>query len=448
MAYLYGASVQGIQEFIFATNKLKEIVGASEIVKSIEKDISDYHPSNILVNAAGNVKAVFDENSIQKVVLEFPKKIMQKAYGITISQAVVKFDGDYPSKEDFKKLEKKLKIQRNKQNIPLDLSLNITELAPSSAKPTVAQIKIQKRATFIDRATQQKRDANNKDEEYNDLSELKNKNNKIAVIHADGNGLGQLVPTLGKELSEFSVKLNEASNEAFERAKTDEMKIRKVILGGDDLTIICDGDSALEFTKNYLKNFEELTEELTGRKLTACAGIAYCNVKYPFHYAVHLAEELCGYSKDLSQRKHSCLMFHNIQSSNVESFDKFIDDELKIKNDKREIALNYGPYYIDETKGTSLQAFQYLVGALSAENSPIASLRQWLSQLSFNDDYAKVMIERIDEMADLQPNYNKDSLNNAFEALDKNLSLKNPIIENKTPIYDVLQILSVTKGQK
>ena len=35
--YLYGASVQGILDFIFKTNKLQEIVGASEIVKNIEE---------------------------------------------------------------------------------------------------------------------------------------------------------------------------------------------------------------------------------------------------------------------------------------------------------------------------------------------------------------------------------------------------------------------------
>ena len=33
--YLYGASIQGIQEFIFRTNKLREITGASEIINSI-----------------------------------------------------------------------------------------------------------------------------------------------------------------------------------------------------------------------------------------------------------------------------------------------------------------------------------------------------------------------------------------------------------------------------
>ena len=33
--YLYGAAVQGIQNFIFQTNTLREIVGASELVEEI-----------------------------------------------------------------------------------------------------------------------------------------------------------------------------------------------------------------------------------------------------------------------------------------------------------------------------------------------------------------------------------------------------------------------------
>lgn len=35
MTYLYGASVQGIQGFIFRTNELRDIAGASELVEQI-----------------------------------------------------------------------------------------------------------------------------------------------------------------------------------------------------------------------------------------------------------------------------------------------------------------------------------------------------------------------------------------------------------------------------
>ncbi len=453
MAYLYGASVQGIQEFIFKTNKLKEIVGASEIVKGISDELDAYQPDDILVNAAGNIKAIFkDQKSCEKIVNEFTKKIMLRAYGITISQAVVEFDGEYPNKECFNELEKRLKTQRNIKPIDLDLSLNILKLAPSTARPVVEEVTIQKTKTYIDKATFQKRKANTKDDLYNDISKLANSNNKIAIIHADGNGLGKLVPNLGKKLSSFSKNLDIATNKAFELAQTEDMKIRKVILGGDDMTVICDGDSALEFTKNYLLHFEEQTKklipELDGEYLTACAGITYCNKSYPFHYAVTLAEELCKTSKDISNREHSCLLFHNIQSSNVESYEKFIEDELTIDNGSQKVSLNFGPYYLHEKDGVTIQNIQNLAGALSVKNSPKASLRQWLSQLHFNKEYAQNMIERIDEMAALQPDYSKEILNKNFQAINENLSLKTPIIDDKTPIYDVLQLLSVTKGSK
>lgn len=74
--YLYGASVQGIQSFIFQTNKLKEIIGASELVEEIctsmfaEQIEKTYEEllvdKNAIVNAAGNIKYVFDDEGLCK----------------------------------------------------------------------------------------------------------------------------------------------------------------------------------------------------------------------------------------------------------------------------------------------------------------------------------------------------------------------------------------------
>lgn len=38
-SYLYGASIQGIQSFIFQTDRLKDIVGASELVEQACTDM-------------------------------------------------------------------------------------------------------------------------------------------------------------------------------------------------------------------------------------------------------------------------------------------------------------------------------------------------------------------------------------------------------------------------
>ena len=49
--YLYGVSIQGIQEFIFKTNKLKEIIGASKIVEDMDsiKFKKDYDLKDLVV---------------------------------------------------------------------------------------------------------------------------------------------------------------------------------------------------------------------------------------------------------------------------------------------------------------------------------------------------------------------------------------------------------------
>lgn len=69
--YLYGASVQGIQSFIFQTNKLQEIVGASELVEKICTDFfkeeinkhkrDSFKEENLVLSAAGNIKYIFEK---------------------------------------------------------------------------------------------------------------------------------------------------------------------------------------------------------------------------------------------------------------------------------------------------------------------------------------------------------------------------------------------------
>ena len=85
--YLYGAAVQGIQNFIFQTNELKDIVGASELEAVGKKK---WNEENRLITAAGNVKYIFNsKEECIEVVRNFPRRAMINAPGITISQAVV-----------------------------------------------------------------------------------------------------------------------------------------------------------------------------------------------------------------------------------------------------------------------------------------------------------------------------------------------------------------------
>ncbi|RLA78786.1 MAG: hypothetical protein DRG78_14290 [Epsilonproteobacteria bacterium] len=452
--YLYGASVQGIQEFIFATNKLKEIVGASELVKQIATKFEDnFKADKILVNAAGNIKAIFeDKQKCKDVVLEFSKLIQQKAYGITISQAVVEMKDKFvEQKKAIEELEKNLKIQRNRPSIPLDLSLNIMKLNPATAKPIVEYIKVKDKEIPIDIATKQKLDAYEKleNKENTDLSKLSNSKNKLAVIHIDGNRLGEVIKNLKTPLSEFSTKLDDATKEAFRVAKNDK-KVREIILGGDDVTVICDANNALAFTKEFLDNFEKQTEEKLDSKITACAGIAFTNDKYPFHYAVSLAEELCKEAKKHSKRESSCLMFHNIQSSNFQNWSKFVEDELTIKNNKHTIRLDFGAYYLNTEKQAKIKDFINSVEAYKCDGSPISRLRSWLSELYKDDINAKKLLDRINDITKQSGEWNNCIMDKNLQKINQELSHDTLIVKkdayDKTPIYDILQILSVTEA--
>ena len=517
--YLYGASIQGIQEYIYATNKLQEIIGASEIIDSLGQKFDNKQECNgaifgvfdelranglveqILLNAAGNFRAIVDgEENLKKIVRDLPKKIMQNAYGITISQAAAPYnDNDYGTAS--KELEQKLKTQRNRLSLPLDMSINFIALAPKTARPIVKF----DGDDALDISSVQKREAHGRwfkrhpgAKELKEFSQISNKKNKLAVIHADGNGLGVLVKNLigvvkksdnTGAIARFSQALDKATKDAFANAKVktkvalgkDDLKIKALILSGDDMTAVCDADIALEFTKNFIEEFEKETDKKKSdikEKLTMCAGIAYCNEKFPFHYAAALAEELCGAAKKHSKDRYvndaeqdiapSCLMFHNVQSSNFQSWDKFIKDELTIGGEKEgratenkkeecaadgknasEIRCDFGPYYLgDTTKSKNepkVENFINLAEMYRSENSPKGKLREWIKELGINDRLAKVMLDRINEILE-----NKSEFDGALNALYGGLSCGNLILEKdgaqKTPIYDVLQFLSVTSG--
>lgn len=418
MAYLYGASVQGIQGFIFQINKLKEIVGASELVEQICTtkflEVADIlkDDKNLIINAAGNIKYIFeDKTKCEHLVRIFPKVIMDFAPGITISQAVVPTTGDLP--KDIDCLEQLLKAQRSKASMPIETGFMGLERDRRAGGVAVAV----ENGEIICSATKSKIKFSKKTQVFKSVAgdvdvNLENlpldiekitesgKNSWLAIIHADGNALGILLQTLGKKLKEnkvseekvktafstFSKSLDTATKNSAQSAfkkvvqnvwEADKLTcypIRPVILGGDDLTVIIRADLALDFTVKFLEAFESQTKQqfeflksdyqVEGFEngITACAGIAYIKEKYPFHYGVHLAELLTGkakkFSKDDKFKKYtnneginippSSLSFYKVQSSFIESLEDMIEKTLTATISN--ISFDYGPYLIKKNE--------------------------------------------------------------------------------------------------
>ena len=320
--YLYGAAVQGIQEFIFKTNELKHIVGASELVEWICTDAFKDFAKNgeSVVRAAGNIKFIFEEEKdCARAVREFPKKVMTMAPGITISQAVVLLDDDFETAEDgegepykfemaVSQLESRLKTQRNKVPQSVTAGLMGIKRANNTGFP-VTKVDKDKDGNiiYLDDATRaklgkvselekeeekQERDpklrvwylceksfgipVRRKNIAY-DISKITGKNDWIAVIHADGNGFGKVIQKVGKDKDKFKVfsrTLDVATRYAARIAFAKLLKkgkinkdgiipIRPVVLDGDDMTTIIRGDLAIDYATEFINAFEVYTGKKT-----------------------------------------------------------------------------------------------------------------------------------------------------------------------------------------
>ena len=468
--YLYGASVQGIQGFIFQTNQLDDISGASELVENICTKLfketvgeSFNEKVNAVIMAAGNVKYVFDtREQCEHVVRNFPRKVQEHAPGITFSQAVVKFDDEKHFEKAVEELEKKLKTQRNLHQTPLELGVLGCQRAAKTGMPVV---KIWN-GEDLDAATYAKRVARkecgnrlyiksmvgetNKDEndfkfkEELDIKDLTGKNDWIAIVHIDGNGLGTVVQKLGKDrekFREFSYLLDQATTKAANKAFKDiigndkfnpgKLPFCPVVLGGDDLTVIIRGDLALPYAQKFIEQFEDetskgklggLLKEANLCGLTACGGIAYIKASFPFYYGYKLAEELCHAAKTDAKeinKEHvpSCLMFHKVQDSFVQSYKdiKARELELKPKGDGKDKAANngqnapatpkktlcYGPYYLKEQKGyQTISELERMVKELGkAENEGLKTgVRQWLSLMHESQAATEQRLQRLESL--------------------------------------------------
>lgn len=159
----------------------------------------------------------------------------------------------------------------------------------------------------------------------------------LGIVHADGNGLGKIFLNfeqyIGDDKSdrnyintyrEFSLALDECTEAAFRQAlevfpaesrdsQATAVPVVPLILGGDDLTVVCDGHYALEFTRVFLQEFERQTEHhesITSiaraafgvGRLSACAGVAIVKRHFPFSVAYSLAAELIRSAKQVKHQ--------------------------------------------------------------------------------------------------------------------------------------------------
>lgn len=192
--------------------------------------------------------------------------------------------------------------------------------------------------------------------DFEDIGSSHEESSYVAVVHADGNGMGKRVKTIQeaypaaeqnpdyvKAMRAFSLSVQKAAHVALnstmqyliqqitpgkdadiyghliykvcqdsETGRAVELKndrrtgkrflpFRPIVYGGDDLTFVCEGRLGLQLATYYLQQFT--AQPLSDDEKPYCrAGVAVTHAHYPFALAYELAENLCASAKGAIQR--------------------------------------------------------------------------------------------------------------------------------------------------
>jgi len=372
-----------IQSYIFNSNRLKENVGASYLVKVATQDwiyaefgsIDDQPPiengkTPVEIIYCGGGKAVLlfrHKEDATEFIRTHSRQILREARGLQFTFHRQEFIwGKEPLSYAVADALGSLKLARNKQPLRTGIAgLGVTAMCASTSLPATHINLVNDRWQAVSSEIHAKREsakpANDKlrdnlitKTDYTfplDLDKLGGTlgaSNFIAIIHADGNGLGQIIQntkqdfpdTDGKKgnrayiayLRDFSEKIKLVATESLKRVVTQlidsieidkdgkrwirgkgqqppieithddqlgayPLPLRPLVSGGDDVTFVCDGRIGLDMMILFLESFEQQAQKLLDKPLTACAGMAIVNTKYPFSRAYDLAGELCDNAK-------------------------------------------------------------------------------------------------------------------------------------------------------
>ncbi|KAF3890054.1 MULTISPECIES: Cas10/Cmr2 second palm domain-containing protein [Nostocales] len=508
----------GKQNYIFKSNRLRENSGASflllqatqywiedildqkfNVPKGRQEDAiekSQLNAERIYANG-GNALIVFKSREIAvKFTQILSRKVLEEAPGIHLLVAHKDFDWNdeidnnlYAVVEDLKKSDIERQKYERMSSAPL-LGLGVSASCNSTLLPAVG-----KSEKYVDYGDEEDADsylvstetkkklevvsqANTKLQEIfanevdrniykfpyrtDHLGRSKGESSYAAVIHVDGNGMGERFKNHGKgktnrdyinAIRDFSKSVDIAGINALKAVARVLVKsiqqgkvvgnlgefnlnaqgylpFRPLVYAGDDITFISEARIGIELAALFLQAFENQTVS-DGKALTACAGVCVVKTHYPFARAYAISEELCKSAKKFvkeskfEDESFSALDWHLAASGLIGSISEIRDREYKIYNDRGIYDLTMRPVRLrsDRSDWRTWNGFTQVVREFKigenwkGKHNKVMALREVLRQAS--DKAVEEFLWNYSKSSQLQlPFFPKSSSQN--EQLSKN----------------------------
>ena len=399
------------QEYIYKTSKIREISGASQLLdemyikfieilqannipvafKNSDGSYCDFSTKSfpvvningnkveadgqVLYEGGGNLLVLFKSKGIyidsNKI---FPMYILQKYPGLHMLSAYVEYTGIFSGTDesDLQRLYKENERQKNFcPSYDLTAVTPMTQIDPMTFLPVTEKFSKGQPGNPYPTEVSLSADRYSKVVGYNNnRTNFEKKADAFdegltAVIYIDGNSMGEKLKSIVSEdydtgvarQREFSenVKRSFVSNPV-KQLEDDGYSFRKVIGGGDEITIICKAEDALNITTRYFELLDKSMSVLPNgcgqqmteaqKKNTACAGICVIHAKSPFTVAYEIAEAACENAKKeyrkTPEKPDSYFDFYFCHAGVTADFDY---------TRKREQKMTGRPYMIADIKG-------------------------------------------------------------------------------------------------
>ena len=349
--------VRGIQDYIFRTSNTDDVVGASVIVETIIEDalstaieaepnaeilkdglewlekneegkatrVKDYKKEDedaafqVLYIGGGNAYVTYSSKEMCiRINRRMSRYVIEKTYSLQLAVAFVEKTKNY--KLDYARLVKKMDEVKAKMTISRPIAaLPIMKVEESTGYAVSALSEYQNSTeTELKRKRGQE---NTSKKNLTDLTNRRGRNSTLAVVHIDGNNMGLRIRALTKNSKSYFDAVNKMRtisyniqsaysscfDEMVQRAQrvSKHNLIYKVLVAGDDITYICNGECALATVEDFAQRISKRT--MDGSKndklaFSICAGIAYRAASgFPFAKVYNIAESCCESAKSVAK---------------------------------------------------------------------------------------------------------------------------------------------------